>query len=201
MTSLAVIIPTVGRASLADALRSLEGLEPGDQVIVVGDGPQGQAEQIFFRQRRDGWLYLEVSVDPPSSYGNAQRDAAMAIATTDWLCFLDDDDVYTPGALATVRQSVAAQPGRPHIFRMRFGPGHHAHGLVLWQQPEVWASNIGTPMVVLPNRRYETSWMQHDRPGRQGWTSDFGFLSGAIAEAGDPVWRREIVATVRPRPR
>ena len=34
------------------------------------------------------------------------------------------------------------QPGSPHIFRARWGPGHHAHGVVLWKLREVLASNI-----------------------------------------------------------
>lgn len=200
MPSLAVITPTCGRETLRDTLASIGHLDPGDQVIVVGDGVQPDARAAFVEYKAAGWEYLEADCDPPCSYGNLQRDVAMSAATTDWLMFMDDDDEYVPGALATVRRAVTAAPGVPHIFRMSFGAGHHAHGVTLWRHEAVAASNIGTPMVVLPNRDYGTSWMKHDASGIRGWTSDFGFLSEAIAEAGEPVWHRDVIAMIRPRP-
>ena len=54
---------------------------------------------------------------------------------------IDDDDVYLPGALALLRGADAALPT---IFRMRYGVGHHARGLVLWRVPRVEFANVGT---------------------------------------------------------
>lgn len=195
--SLAVIVPTLGRATLRDTLASIGELEPGDQVIVAGDGVQLNARAEFSHYKRDGWSYLEIK---GSSYGNLQRDAAMSVAEADWLLFMDDDDEYVPGALAAVRHTVEQQPGRPHIFRARWGAGHHASGVTLWKERELAAGNIATPMVVLPNRRYAASWLGGDADGIRGWTSDFRFLSRAIGEAGEPVWCQDVVALVRPQP-
>lgn len=199
MTSLAVIVPTVGRPTLRDTLASIGELEPGDQVIVAADGVQLSARAALNHYRQDGLYYLEIK-GPPSSYGNLQRDAGMAAAKADWLLFMDDDDEYVPGALATVRHTVEQQPGRPHIFRARWGAGHHASGVTLWKERELTAGNIATPMVVLPNRRYATSWLDSDAEGIRGWTSDFRFLSQAIGEAGEPVWCQDVIALVRPLP-
>jgi hypothetical protein len=200
VTSVAVIVPTIGRPSLGDTLASIGNLEAGDQVLVVGDGEQISARAAFAEYRTAGWEYFEADTDPPSHYGNLQRDVGIAAAEADWLMFIDDDDEYVPGALQTVRRSVKAAPGRPHIFRMSFGAGHHAHGLTVWQHTNVVVQNVGTPMVVLPNRRYGVSWMDGDAAGVAGWTSDYRFLSHAISEAGEPVWHRNVIAMVRPLP-
>lgn len=197
MPSLSVIIPTCGRRSLGPTLCSLRDLERCDQVIVVGDGYQPVAQEIFqnySKARPGGWRYLDVGCDQ-SVYGNFQRDCGMAEASGDVLLFIDDDDVYAPGALAAVRRAAEAAPGTPLIFRARWGAGHHAAGTVLWQSQRVSAGNIGTPMVVLPNRRYGCCWMDgNDR----GIVSDFAFLSAAIAETGEPAWHEDVIAVVRP---
>lgn len=196
MPTLSIIIPTCGRATLAATLFSLQGLEPDDQVIVVADGWQPNARETFTAAegRVGEWRYLEVGCDR-SVFGNFQRDCGMAEATGDLLLFIDDDDVYSPGALTAVRRSAEAAPGKPLIFRARWGAGHHAGGAELWHTRRVVVGNVGTPMVALPRLRYGACWMDgNDR----GIVSDFEFLSAAIAQAGDPVWCDDLIAVVRP---
>ena len=46
---LSIIIPTIGRATLARTLATIAAQEllPGDEVLVIGDGPQPEAERMF----------------------------------------------------------------------------------------------------------------------------------------------------------
>lgn len=191
--TLSVIVPTCGRETLAATLACCVGqLEPGDEVIVVGDGDQPGARRLC--EALKGVRYLERAMQG-SRFGNAQRDHGMRAATGSHLLFIDDDDCHEPDAFVRIRARLAEYPERAHIFRARWGPGHHAHGVVLWKVPAVVSQNIATPMVVLPNRRYLTSWMAHNAAGI---VSDYGFLSHALAELGEPVWHSQVIAIVRP---
>lgn len=196
---LSVIMPTVGRETLFAAIRSVVSqLVAGDEVIVVEDTAHATGPpRLWFNHSFDDVRRVHVGHKLEGSvFGNAQRDHAMTIARGTHLLFLDDDDVYVPGALRTVRRAVGAAPGKANIFRAAWGPGHHAHGVELWADPVVRESNVATPMVVLPNRVYEASWMGSNG---LGVVSDFGFLSAAIEELMyPPVWHPEVIATVRP---
>lgn len=159
-----IIVPTAGRATLARTLASFTSdLEPGDEVMVL---------------RSDG------------EYGNEARDSAMGRAAGSHLLFMDDDDVYTENALPTIRQAVAVDPDRVHVFRMvNFDRN------ILWTDPDLRAANVGTPMVCIPN--------QPARLGRWsnplGPISDFGFITRTMELRGDqPVFHEEVVAVVRP---
>lgn len=78
MTTLAVVIPTTGRDTLERAVQSAKAC--ADQVIVVADGcPDIPAD-------------LHVNCGAP---GLARNAAALHI-WTDWVGFLDDDDVLAP---------------------------------------------------------------------------------------------------------
>src|SRR5918999_78839 len=98
-----VIVPTVARPTLAGALASVSSqLEPGDEVLVLCN--------------RD----LDL--------GAKARNSLMARAQGTHLIFLDDDDEYVPGALATMRRWAAEHPGRIGIFRERL-----VDGSLLWK--------------------------------------------------------------------
>ena len=192
-------MPTVGRPSLYAAIASVvDALEDDDELIVVGDGRQDHAADVVESFQPANIVYIEASMDG-SVYGNAQRTAGMGIATGSHLLFLDDDDCYIYGALDTIRDNINASlsDGAAHIFKARWGLGHHWHG-TLWADQEVRESNIATPMCVLPNRPYSRSWMDCNDRGRNGITSDYGFLSAAIGECDGVEWHDALVAVVRP---
>lgn len=129
---LTVITPTKGRDSLRDTLASIAPqLAPGDEHLVIGDGPQPGAAALcglFGARYYDGPLC--------HTYGNAQRDYGISLATGDWLAFCDDDDTFTPGALDAIR---SIQVRKPHIFRMETPRG------ILWEHEQVQEGNVGTP--------------------------------------------------------
>lgn len=193
-----IVTPTCGRPTLARTVTSVvDQLEDGDELLVVGDGKQPAAAEVVEEFQPAQLLYVECS-RPGSVFGNAQRDFGMQLAysRSSHLMFLDDDDVYTAGALDLVRWEISQHsPAAAHVFKAAWGPGHHAHGVTLWREPVVREQNIATPMVVLPNRYYDCSWWQFNA---RGVVSDFGFLEAALGQCGTVVWHDAAIAVVRP---
>ena len=96
---------------------------------------------------------------------------------------MDDDDVFTPDALAAIRRGVAQHPERVLLFRM------DNYGTVLWRDREIRYGNVGTPMVVVPN----------DSARLASWRlGDYEFIRDSCHRLGEPVWCEEVVAVVRP---
>lgn len=187
--TLTLMIPTIGRPSLARCLHSVrvQDWRSGDAVILIGDGPQPVARALWDQLKLPG-RYLEVP-GPSADWGHTPHNLVMPIAPGDYLMALDDDDRLAPGAVATVRAAVAAHPGRPHLFRMRL---HHLGGRTLWVDREVRHGNVGTPMLVAPN--------DPARLGRYAprYGGDFDFIRECVAHyPGGPVWREEVVGEVR----
>lgn len=192
-----VVMPTLGRATLTRAISSVvDQLEDGDELVVVGDGRQDGAADIVESFQPASLFYVEAH-HVESCFGNTQRDFGLQLAAgrSSHLLFLDDDDVYRHGALDIVRWRVESNSQHAHVFRCEWGAGHHAHGYLAWTDPEVREQNIATPMVCLPNRHYDRTWMDfNDR----GIVSDFGWLQAALAQCDGVEWHTDVIATVRP---
>ncbi|WP_249345868.1 glycosyltransferase family 2 protein [Microbispora sp. H11081] len=97
-----VVIPTIGRPSLA---ATVAAVEPGPEVIVVDD-----------RSGRSGREPLPVPdrVRVLRSGGRgpaAARNAGWRAATTPWVVFLDDDVVPGPGWARALAEDLARLPG------------------------------------------------------------------------------------------
>lgn len=185
--TLSIIIPTIGRTSLTAAIKSAANQTgPGDEILVIGDGPQPVAREIS-RQHGASVSYHETPMY--RNWGHGNRNFAMKLAKGDYLMFLDDDDVFTREALRSVRTAVTASPGHPIIFRMTT-----PDGLTLWSDPIVRIQNVGTPMFVIPN--------DPQRLGRFGirYEGDFDFISSTLAlyPAGSLIWNEEIICNCRP---
>ncbi len=105
------------------------------------------------------------------------------------LVFLDDDDVYLPGAFAAMRNACAAHPGRPIMFRMRT-----TNGGTLWVDQVVQHGNHGTPQFVVPN--------DPDRLGIWGqrYSGDYDFCTSTLAKYPPDalVWDATVTYCCRP---
>lgn len=186
--TLSLIIPTIGRPTLARCLLSVRDQDwrPGDEILLVGDGPQPVA-RAFWEQLDLPGRFVEVP-GPYHDWGHTPRNRAIPQARGEYLMALDDDDELTPGAVAVVRAALAENPGRPHLFRM-----HQCfNGATVWRDREVREGNVGTPMFVTPAGRvgrYEP---------RYG--GDYDFIRGTVAlyPPGALVWREEVICRVRP---
>lgn len=100
-----LVIPTHRRPELvSQAVESaLRQSRPFDQVIVVPDGLDDPAI--------DALAAMPVDVRPIEAAGvAAARNAGIANAETDWVCFLDDDDLLHPDYLARLVAEVVGSP-------------------------------------------------------------------------------------------
>ena len=116
---LSVIIASSARPKLWRTLASTYGqLIPGDE------------------------LFVDVNDDSP--YGNKARTRMMRHAKhSNGLCFIDDDDVYMPDALAAMRSAFESAPDFVHMFRLEHTPGN-----VIWEAPQITHGNVSTQMIV-----------------------------------------------------
>lgn len=102
--SLGVVIPTYnGARVIAEALESALRQEgPPDQVIVVDDGSTDETAQVV-RQFGDRVEY----VLQPNRGPSAARNRGWGRLRTEAVAFLDADDLFLPGSLATRRALLA----------------------------------------------------------------------------------------------
>jgi glycosyltransferase involved in cell wall biosynthesis len=188
-----IIIPTIGRETLKRTLRSV--MEGGfdalsDELLVIGDGPQPAARSIV-EGFGSGLILYRETCRPTRNMGASQRAAAMALSSGSHLLFMDDDDVYLPEAITTVRRIVGMDSERIHIFRMRSSIKPWS---ILWKSPECRPGNVGTPMFAVPNvKSLLGSW----GPERG---SDFEFIRSTLKKwpGGEEsiAWRQETVAEI-----
>lgn len=180
---LSVVIPTLGRPSLADTLASCAD---ADEIIVVLDTSRGTTE-------------LPCPLPPNAKYhadhfgvtgGHAGRVVGIGMATGTHLAFMDDDDIYMPGAIQVMRDAACDVPV---IFRM----DHYSHGN-LWRDPTIRFGNVSTQMYVVPNDPARLgTWTPHI-PGIPEPGGDYTFIKETCELMGGPVWRDEIISKLRP---
>ena len=162
--SISVVIPTTGRYTLKDAQMSAAD---ADEIITVPD--------------------------ETGDNGYTPRTKGMHSATGTHIAFLDDDDVYLPGAIDLMREAACDVPV---IFRM-----DHPHHGILWREPELRFGNVGTPMFLVPNIPAKLGeWAPHN-PKLKEPGGDFTFISGCVERMGGVVWREEVICRVRPHER
>ncbi len=172
------IIASVGRASLAKTLASIETW-PGDEILVVGNMGDVVDPRVTF-----------VPHAPGGDWGHTERNVVTPLAQGRYLVHIDDDDVYAPVARALMAEAISTTPGRPIIFRMRF-----PNGITLWHEPVIRCGNVGTPMMLIPNRPTMLGqWGLWDAKGKPAVGGDCAFLEGCKWEAGEFVWRSEVIA-------
>ncbi len=97
-----VVIPTIGRPSLA---ATLAALDPETAVIVVDDRPAGTSAEP---PRVPGHVRLLRSGGRGPA---AARNTGWRAAETPWVAFLDDDVIPTPGWRKALRADLTGLPG------------------------------------------------------------------------------------------
>ena len=166
--NLSIIVASQGRESLIKTLESITPqMLPGDELL--------------------------VKMDASNDWGATPRTKAMGQARGDYLLFMDDDDVYKPGAFAAVRAAIVEEPWRPLMFGMFRHHHEPATEAVLPRSFELIEGNISTQMFVLPNN-----------PSRLGvwgtrYEGDFDFIVSTLAfyPPGSLVWRPEVISEWR----
>ena len=114
-----IIIPTFCRPErLNDALRSVLGQNyPLKEVIVVSDNEPGGSDAVltadFVNKARADYPNVEMIYiqHTHTRNGAAARNTGLLHARGEYICFLDDDDIYLPGRLSS---SIAVLEGSPN---------------------------------------------------------------------------------------
>lgn len=104
-----VVIPVHDRAGLVgDAVASAFGQEPRPcEIVVVDDGSSdGSAAAAAAAPGSPTVIRHEVSRGP-----SAARNAGITAASGEWVAFLDSDDVWLPGGLASRARAAEATAG------------------------------------------------------------------------------------------
>lgn len=123
MAKISFVIPSINRETLHRTVASIE-VWPGDEVLVEFDLP------------------------PSGMWGNPQRNKAIKRATGDYLAFIDDDDYYVKGHRQIMEDTINQNPGKPILFRMQY-----PNGKCLWKVKKILPGNVGSPMILVPNKR------------------------------------------------
>lgn len=184
-----MVVATLGRVSLGRTLDSFAGqLKDRDEILIVGalsadmDALRAQAPDtpatVRFLQCRE-----------PSNHGDAEKNVALEHATGTHLCFIDDDDIYLPGAFEVMRREACDR-----IVMFRSDGSKLGYG-TLWKTPELRYTNVSTQMFVVPNDPARLGRWQPWEPDK-GVGTDFGFLMSC--DMGDVVWREEVITVMRP---
>lgn len=103
-----VVIPNYNNgATLARAIDSvLAQRYPAHEIIVVDDGSSDDSRTVAARYgERVRYVYQ------PNAGVSAARNRGAALATGDWLAFLDADDVFLPNRLEVHADWIAREPG------------------------------------------------------------------------------------------
>ncbi len=161
-----IIIPTIGRPALRQALESImDQVGDHDEVILVG------ADTEFVRDEAALVGARVIPYPPAGDYGYTERWIGITQAVCSHLVFLDDDDVYLPGAFDAMRAEIAQEPDRPILFKMIAPWGEE-----LWRDKGVLIEgDFGGAQFVCPNR-----------PGKLGrystrYEADYDFIISTIA--------------------
>lgn len=165
------VVASIGRPSLRAALDSIQCL-PGDEIVVVGSMGDVTDSRVRF-----------IPCEPGRDWGHTERNVAAPHITTRYFANLDDDDVYAPQTRQLMAEAIEETPDRPVLFRMRY-----PNGYTLWEEQVIKFGNVGTPMMLIPNRRgWLGTWGSYNG-------GDFGFLSTSAWAPEEYVWREDIIA-------
>jgi glycosyltransferase involved in cell wall biosynthesis len=167
--SFAVIIPVYnGSKHLAETLESvLAQTLPPQEIIVIEDGsPKPSAEVVA--------KYPTVRYVLQKNAGvSRSRNHGASLATADWLCFLDQDDLILPNHLEQVSEAVAAN----HAIDVCYGGR-----LILSNSANGWTTSRAVPPPAVAELR---SVLLHRCPfppsgiciRKSAFTESSGFLS------------------------
>jgi len=104
-----VVIPTHDRLALL--MRTLQSVVQQEQVtvqvVVVDDGSSDGTSAAL---QELGWACLRVIRHERGRGVSAARNAGLAAATTPWVAFVDDDDLWAPDKLAAQLRAIEEQP-------------------------------------------------------------------------------------------
>ena len=104
--SFAVVVPVYNKERhAARAMQSiLAQSDPPDEIIIIDDASSDDSIPILRAHANERVVFLERSEPGPGGY--AARNLGIETARSEWIAFLDADDVWTPDHLATMKAAI-----------------------------------------------------------------------------------------------
>lgn len=160
--SIGVVIATPGRRSILRTINSLlyQGLEPGDDVLVVGDGYHEPTDRLV---TSFGAPFRYVATKRTRDWGHSQVNYGLKRVGGDWVIIQDDDDVFLPRAFDEIRTIVAhLDEPKPLIGRVMT-----PYLGILWREP--MSEPLDGHCIVVPNDKEKLGYMGLEYAGDQVW--------------------------------
>lgn len=194
MTSLSLIVATHrDDRPLSRCLASVAGqLQPDDEVLVIGDTYDGSLPGVERVVKGFGSQFRYHELDAGHHcWGHCQINKGLELASGDYIHMNDDDDVWTPNALYSIRQGIKAFAGKVLLYRFESYYGRQ----VYWLQPGLMQRDyIGGHCLVFPNDELK---------GKLGceYNGDYDVIEQTVNNHGGPgeaAWITDLVAIARP---
>lgn len=183
--TIGVVIATPGRRSLFNTLRSIayQGLEPGDDILVVGDGHHQPTADLV---KAFGEPFRYVATRVTRTWGHDQQNYGLKMVKGDVLVLQDDDDIFAPRAFDEIRKLAARFPGQPFLGRV-LTPNL---GL-LWDEASPKATLDGH-CVVVPNNKEKLGFFTREYAGDQAW------IKTSLEKYEEVYWADRVWTLTRP---
>lgn len=184
--TIGVVIATPGRRSLLRTLNSImmQGLEPGDDVLVVGDGHHEPTKELVDMM---GSPFRYVATTKTRDWGHSQVNHGLKSVGGEWLMLQDDDDVFLPRAFDEARAIISKlDTPRPIIGRVMtpfLG--------ILWTEPG--KEPLDGHCLVVPNDKKKLGYVGLEYAGDQKW------LQTNLDAYETYTWADRIWALTRPK--
>ena len=117
MTAITAVIPSYNRAHLLEraAASVWSQTRPPVELVIVDDGSTDDtAEVVRTLDGRNRYIHKE------NGGGASARNRGVEEATTDWVAFLDSDDLWTSDHLANLAAAIDATGGAADLDRAAF---------------------------------------------------------------------------------
>jgi glycosyltransferase involved in cell wall biosynthesis len=139
---------------------------PAAEIIVVDDGSQdGTRDRLRPYLERIRYIYQ------PNGGVAAARNRGASDARSEWIAFLDSDDCWLPGHLATMVAAIRGTRGEAALYFSDMRRGSEDTGITLWRQCGFTIENPfelrrnGTEWVFLPTQpmMFQASVIRRDK--------------------------------------
>ena len=105
-----IILPTIGRDSLSQTVASVLGQDYDNwRLFIIGDGINIETLHPYFEM--DGRIEASVIVERGYDSGAWARNSAILQGHSEWIAYIDDDDVWLPSRLSTIVHAINNNPG------------------------------------------------------------------------------------------
>jgi glycosyltransferase involved in cell wall biosynthesis len=201
-----VVVPTKDRAGLLQqTLGSVrEQTAPVAAVIVADDGSADNTDEVA---RRTGVVYVR---NPAGDWGPAAaRNAGLERVETEYVAFLDSDDLLLPGAIQALLSALRSRAEAPFAFgrglaAARLPSGWAPRGVIAPDDGEL-ANLLGS--IYVRNSVPSSGALVRTEVAREigGWDRDLRFAEDhdfwvRLARQGEPVHVPEVVSVYRVHP-